>query len=137
MNVCVFICQCLEERRQYAISGSRTHLQTGVDGLQNMRLEAASISLRNVSEDAVSRVLVLNELIYPCYSIHDLRQQAQYYATDRDEQVAKSTKVLAELIAPGRAIRARFFTLQSQVEDMQKGLAKLRKENTQSVCQAC
>lgn len=68
------------------------------------------------------------------YSIHDLRQQAQYYATDRDEQVAKSTKALVELIAPGRAIRARFSTLQSQVEDMQKGLAKLRKENTQSVC---
>ncbi len=68
-------------------------------------------------------------------SVHDLRQQAQYYATDRDEHVAKSTKALAELITPGRLLRARVSALQHQVEDIQRGLAKLRKENTQSVCQ--
>jgi phage shock protein A len=65
-------------------------------------------------------------------SVHDLRQQSQHYATDRDDYVAKARKGLAEVIEPNRTVRAKLSALQQHVEQMQKGLEKLRKENGQS-----
>ncbi|KAF8152808.1 UV radiation resistance protein/autophagy-related protein 14 [Pholiota molesta] len=61
--------------------------------------------------------------------IHDLGQQTQHYAVDRDEHVAKAKKALAETMAPGRLSRANLSACERQVEELQIGLAKLRKEN--------
>lgn len=66
-------------------------------------------------------------------SVHDLRHQTHYYTTDRDEQVAKASKALAEMIAIPRILRATFSTHQRRVEEIQKVLAKLRKDNEKSV----
>ena len=68
-----------------------------------------------------------------CTSIHDLRQQSQHYATDRDDHVAKARKALTELIEPNRILRAKLSALQQHVEEIQKGLEKLRKDNGQSM----
>jgi hypothetical protein len=64
--------------------------------------------------------------------VHDLRQQAQHYATDRDDHVANAKKALAEVIEPNRTSRANLSALQLHVEEIQKALEKLRKDNGQS-----
>ncbi|KJA16727.1 hypothetical protein HYPSUDRAFT_91147 [Hypholoma sublateritium FD-334 SS-4] len=61
--------------------------------------------------------------------LHDLRQQTQHYALDRDEHVAKANKALVETMIPARVSRANLTAAQRQVEELQIGLAKLRKEN--------
>jgi len=61
-----------------------------------------------------------------------LRQQSQYYGSDRDDHVAKANKALSDVIIPARTARATLDTLQCQVEELQNGLTKLRKENEKS-----
>jgi hypothetical protein len=48
--------------------------------------------------------------------------------------VAKAKKALAETMAPGRLSRANLSACERQVEELQFGLAKLRKENERSEC---
>lgn len=69
-------------------------------------------------------------------SLHDLRQQTQHYALDRDEHVAKANKALVETMIPARVSRANLTAVQRQVEELQIGLAKLRKENERSTSPA-
>uniref|UniRef100_A0A8H7XIQ5 Autophagy-related protein 14 n=1 Tax=Psilocybe cubensis TaxID=181762 RepID=A0A8H7XIQ5_PSICU len=76
------------------------------DGLQNMRTQATSILL-----------------------VHDFQQQTKHYALDRDEHVSKATNSLDETMFPARLTRAALADRQRQVEELQVGLAKLRKEN--------
>ncbi|KAF9486126.1 hypothetical protein BDN70DRAFT_909737 [Pholiota conissans] len=66
-----------------------------------------------------------------CLKTHfnDLGQQTQYYAVERDEQVAKAKKALTEIMAPARQLRGTLSACERQVEELQIGLAKLRKEN--------
>lgn len=66
------------------------------------------------------------------YSLHDLRQQTHHYALDRDEHVSKANKALVEMMVPARLCRANLTAAQRQVEELQAGLAKLRKENERS-----
>ncbi|KAF8156557.1 UV radiation resistance protein/autophagy-related protein 14 [Crassisporium funariophilum] len=61
--------------------------------------------------------------------LHDFRQQTQHYALDRDDHVAKAARALGETITPARLSRAGVSTCQRRVEELQSGLAKLRKEN--------
>ncbi|KAF8734364.1 hypothetical protein AX14_003364 [Amanita brunnescens Koide BX004] len=65
-----------------------------------------------------------------CIRIHlrDLRRQIQHFCIDRDEQVARATRAL-ESVAPARIRRADVSSHQQLLEDIQAGLAKLRKEN--------
>ena len=65
-------------------------------------------------------------------SLHDLRQQTQHYAMDRDEHVSKANKALADTMIPNRVSRANLTAAQRQVEELQIGLAKLRKDNERS-----
>ncbi|PPQ83197.1 hypothetical protein CVT25_004255 [Psilocybe cyanescens] len=61
--------------------------------------------------------------------VHDFQQQTKHYALDRDEHVSNATKALADVMAPARLTRAALASRQRQVEELQTGLAKLRKEN--------
>ncbi|KAF9529951.1 UV radiation resistance protein and autophagy-related subunit 14-domain-containing protein [Crepidotus variabilis] len=61
--------------------------------------------------------------------LHDLRQQTQYYSSDRDEQVVKATRALSDVIMPARTTRGAHAAVQHQVEQLQCGLVKLRKDN--------
>ncbi|KIM35826.1 hypothetical protein M413DRAFT_325441 [Hebeloma cylindrosporum] len=61
--------------------------------------------------------------------IHDFRHQTQHYALDRDEHISKAYKALNETMTPSRMSRASLSTCQRRVEELQAGLAKLRKEN--------
>jgi len=65
-------------------------------------------------------------------SIHDFRHQTHHYALDRDDHISKANKALNEIMTPSRISRAALFTCQRQVEELQAGLAKLRKENEKS-----
>lgn len=65
-------------------------------------------------------------------SIHDFRHQTQHYALDRDEHISKANKALNEIMTPSRISRAALSTCQRRVEELQVGLAKLRKENEKS-----
>lgn len=65
-------------------------------------------------------------------SLHDLRQQTQHYAMDRDEHVSKANKALVDTMIPNRVSRANLTAAQWQVEELQIGLAKLRKDNERS-----
>ena len=65
------------------------------------------------------------------FSLRDLRRQIQHFCIDRDEQVARATRAL-ESVAPARIRRADVSSHQQLLEDIQAGLAKLRKENDKS-----
>jgi hypothetical protein len=64
-------------------------------------------------------------------SLRDLRRQIQHFCIDRDEQVTRATRAL-ESVAPARIRRADVSSHQQLLEDIQVGLAKLRKENDKS-----
>lgn len=68
----------------------------------------------------------------PHCSLHDFRQQTHHYALDRDDQVSKAIKALSDTITPARLSRADVSACQRQVDELQTGLAKLRKENEKS-----
>ncbi|KAF8809238.1 hypothetical protein BYT27DRAFT_7241289 [Phlegmacium glaucopus] len=61
--------------------------------------------------------------------LHDFRQQTHHYALDRDDQVSKAVKALSDTITPARLSRAGVSAYQRQVDELQIGLAKLRREN--------
>ncbi|KAF8637184.1 hypothetical protein AX17_002981 [Amanita inopinata Kibby_2008] len=60
--------------------------------------------------------------------LRDLRRQIQHFSIDRDEQVARASRSL-DGISPTRVRRADASTCQQRLEELQAGLAKLRKEN--------
>ncbi|KDR76709.1 hypothetical protein GALMADRAFT_225653 [Galerina marginata CBS 339.88] len=60
---------------------------------------------------------------------HDLGQQTQHYSLDRDDHVSKAHKALDDTMKPARLSRARLADCQRSVDELQGGLAKLRKEN--------
>ncbi|KAK0227430.1 UV radiation resistance protein/autophagy-related protein 14 [Armillaria nabsnona] len=60
--------------------------------------------------------------------IRDFRIQTQHFAADRDEQVAKSSRALDGFNA-SRMRRANISDIQSSVDELTNGLAKLRKDN--------
>ncbi|PBK88344.1 hypothetical protein ARMGADRAFT_937461 [Armillaria gallica] len=60
--------------------------------------------------------------------IRDFRIQTQRFAADRDEQVAKSSRALDGFNA-SRMRRASISDIQSSVDELTNGLAKLRKDN--------
>ena len=64
--------------------------------------------------------------------MHDFRQQTHHYAMDRDDQVSKAIKALSDTITPARLSRADVSACQRQVDDLQIGLGKLKKENEKS-----
>ena len=51
----------------------------------------------------------------------------------RDDQVSKAIKALADAITPARLSRAGVLACQRQVDELQMGLTKLRKENEKSM----
>ena len=51
---------------------------------------------------------------------------------DRDDQVSKAIKALSDTITPARLSRSDISACQRQVDELQTGLAKLRKENEKS-----
>src|SRR5258708_1968029 len=98
-----------------------------------MQPQTAPVHMRNVSQDSVCYSPHISGLSSDlCTSVLDLRQQSQHYATDRNDHVMKAKKALAELIEPNRTLRAKLSSLQQHVEEIQKGLEKLRKDNVQS-----
>jgi hypothetical protein len=64
-------------------------------------------------------------------SLRDKRLQTQHFAADRDEQVAKASKLLGP-VSDARLRRAEVASCQSQVEDVISSLACLRKDNDNS-----
>jgi hypothetical protein len=64
--------------------------------------------------------------------LHDFRHQTHHYALDRDDQVSKAIKALSDTITPARLSRADVSACQRQVDELQIGLARLRKENEKS-----
>lgn len=64
-------------------------------------------------------------------SLREFRLQIQHVATDRDEQVHKASVAL-ETVNDVRRRRAELVLSQERLDDIQKGLAKLRKENDKS-----
>lgn len=67
------------------------------------------------------------------YSIHDYNQQTRHYASDRNEHIERARKALEETMTPARLARGTLAAFQRSVEELQVGLAKLRKENEKSV----
>ncbi|KAF9501425.1 hypothetical protein BDN71DRAFT_1485980 [Pleurotus eryngii] len=60
--------------------------------------------------------------------LRDFRLQIQHFSVDRDEQVAKASKAL-ETVDSGRTLRGTMALRQSRLEEVQAGLAKLRRDN--------
>ncbi|KAJ7620275.1 UV radiation resistance protein and autophagy-related subunit 14-domain-containing protein [Roridomyces roridus] len=65
-----------------------------------------------------------------CLRAHtrDFRLKTQHFATERDEQVAKSTKALAGIEGP-RIRRASVAQIQARVDEILAALGRLRKDN--------
>jgi hypothetical protein len=67
----------------------------------------------------------------PAASLRDKRLQIQHFATDRDEQVAKASKLLGP-VSDSRLRRAEAASCQGRVQEVLGSLASLRKDNDKS-----
>ena len=64
----------------------------------------------------------------PTLSLRDFRLQIQHAAVDRDEQVRKATAAI-DTIGDSRIRRADLATGQERLNELNDGLASLRREN--------
>jgi hypothetical protein len=103
------------------------------DGLPQLRVEAAAVLLRELHQGTVRRVrlLLISLLTHrreSTQSLRDFRLQIQHAAVDRDEQVRKATAAI-DTITDSRIRRADLSTGQERLDELNEGLANLRREN--------
>jgi hypothetical protein len=108
------------------------------DGMPQLRVEATAVLLRELHQSTVRRVRPLIMLHYSpefAQSLRDFRLQIQHAAVDRDEQVRKATAAI-DTITDSRIRRADLLMGQERLDELNEGLANLRRENDRGL-QTC
>lgn len=70
-------------------------------------------------------------------SIRDFRHQTLHFSNDRNDQVAKASKALIDIVHPARIRRATLAESNARLEELLSSLARLKKENDNSKYQLC
>lgn len=101
--------------------------------MPQLRVETAAVLLRELHQGTVRRVRLLLILLLThqresAQSLRDFRLQIKHAAVDRDEQVRKAT-VAIDTITDSRIRRADLSTGQERLDELNEGLANLRREN--------
>ena len=103
------------------------------DGMPQLRVEAAAVLLRELYQSTVRRVRLIISLSHSStyespQSLRDFRLQIHHTAIDRDEQVRKATTAI-DTITDSRLRRADLAMGQERLDELNEGLANLRREN--------
>jgi hypothetical protein len=103
------------------------------DGMPQLRVEATAVLLRELHQGPVRRVMLLliTSLTHQhqsAQSLRDFRLQIQHAAVDRDDQVRKAAAAI-DTITDSRIRRADLSTGQERLDELNEGLASLRREN--------
>jgi hypothetical protein len=104
--------------------------------MPQLRVEAAAVLLRELYQSTVGRVKLRSSgnssaRIACPPSLRDFRLQLQRAAVERDEQVRKVVASI-DTISDSRIQRAGLSSGQERLDELNEGLAKLRRENDRS-----
>jgi hypothetical protein len=100
--------------------------------MPQLRVEAAAVLLRELHQSTVRRVRLIIRLSHSSttnpQSLRDFRLQIHHTAVDRDEQVRKAAAAI-DTITDSRLRRADLAMGQERLDELNEGLANLRREN--------